>query len=113
VRQFTERSAAAAEETTKVMEQAYTTASKGVVNFNLQLIEIAQTNMNAAFDFARQLSRVKSSSELVELSTANARKQWDMLTEQTRHLTGLLQKAATDAAQPSQTGRTKPFGMGS
>jgi hypothetical protein len=61
-----EKSKTAAEQTNKVMEEAYTTASKGAVDFNLHLIEIAQANMNSAFDFARQLTRVTSPTEFFE-----------------------------------------------
>ena len=62
VREFAENGAARAKDATKVMEQTYSAASKGAVDFNLHLIEITQTNMNAAFDFARQLTRVTSPS---------------------------------------------------
>src|SRR5438445_12271632 len=44
---------ATAGETTKVMEQTYSAASKGAADFNLHLLDITQANMNAAFDFAR------------------------------------------------------------
>jgi phasin len=112
-REFTEQSAArakdmygkvqsAAKETTEIMEHTYSAASKGAVDFNLRLLEMAQENMNAAFDVARQLTRVKSPSEFFELSTAHARKQFETFTEQARHLTALAQKATTDAAQPFQ-----------
>ena len=74
VREFTEKSAAYAKdaygkaqaaggETTKVMEQTYSAASKGAADFNLRLVEIAQANMNAAFDLARQITRVTSPAE--------------------------------------------------
>jgi len=94
---------AAAGETTKVMEQTYSAASKGAADFNLHLLDIAQANMNTAFAFARQLTRVTSPSEFFELSTAQARKQVETLTKQTRDLTQLAQKVTTDAAQPFQT----------
>ena len=100
VRQFAERGSAVAEEAKKGMEQAYTTASKGAVDFSLQLIDIAQANMNAAFDFARQLSRVKSPSEFIELTTSHARKQWEMFSEQVQRLTAATQKLTTEAAEP-------------
>src|SRR5271166_2816694 len=100
VRQFAERGSAVAEEARKGIEQAYTTASKGAVDFNLQLIDIAQVNMNAAFDFARQLSRVKSPTEFFELSTAHAKKQLESFAEQTQRLTAAGQKATTEAAEP-------------
>ena len=119
-REFAEKSAerakdtygkaqAAAEETTKVMERTYSTASKGAADFNLHLLEIAQVNMNAAFDFARQLTRVKSPSEFFELSAAHARKQFETFTEQTQRLTTLAQKVTTDAAQPLQAEVAKTF----
>ena len=100
---------AAAEETTKVMERSYSTASKGAADFNLHLLEMAQANMNAAFDFARQLTRVKSPTEFIELSTAQVRKQFEMFSGQTQQLTTLAQKATTDAAQPLQAEVAKTF----
>ena len=100
---------AAAEETTKVMERTYSTASKGAADYNLHLLEIAQVNMNAAFDFARQLTRVKSPSEFFELSAAHARKQFETFTEQAQGLTTLAQKVTTDAAQPLQSEVAKTF----
>jgi hypothetical protein len=51
---------------TKAMQQTYFAASKGAADFNLHLLDIAQANMNAAFDFARQLARVTSPSEFFE-----------------------------------------------
>ena len=119
-REFAEKSAArakdtygkaqaAAEETTKVMERGYSTASKGAADFNLHLLEMAQENMNAAFDCARQLARVKSPSEFFELSTAQARKQFETFSGQTQQLTALAQKVTTDAAQPLQAEIAKTF----
>ena len=67
----------AAGEATKVMEQTYSAASKSAADFNLHLLDITQANMNAAFDFARQLTRVTSLPELFELSTVHVRKQVD------------------------------------
>src|SRR5438093_7979685 len=84
---------AAAGETTKVMQQTYSAASKGVADFNLHLIDIAQANMNAAFDFSRQLARVTSPSQFFELSTAHVRKQAERFTEQARDL-------SAEASQP-------------
>ena len=91
---------AAAGETTKVMQQTYSAASKGAVDFNLHLLDIAQANMNAAFDFARQLAHVTSPSQFIELSTAHVRKEVERFTEQTRDLTQLAQKVTAEASQP-------------
>jgi hypothetical protein len=65
----------------------------------LHLLDITQANMNAAFDFARELTHVKSLPEFFELSTAHVRKQVETLTKRTQDLTQL----ATQAAQPLQT----------
>ena len=119
-REFAEKSAArakdtygqaqaAAKETTEVMGHTYSAVSKGAADFNLHLLEIAQVNMNAAFDFARQLTRAKSPSEFFELSAAHARKQFETFTEQTQSLTTLANKATTDAAQPLQAVVAKTF----
>ena len=70
---------------------------------------MAQENMNAAFDFARQLTRVKSPSEFFELSAAHMRTQFETFTEQTKHLTTLAQRLTTDAAQPLQSEVAKKF----
>jgi phasin len=103
---------AVAGETTKVMEQTYSATSKGAADFNLHLLDMTQTNINAAFDFARQLTRVTSLPEFFELSTAHVRKQVETLTRQTQDLTHLAQKVTTQAAQPLQT-VAKTFNQGS
>jgi phasin len=100
---------AAAGEATKVMEQTYSAASKGLADFNLHLLEIAQTNVNATFELARQLTQVKSPTEFFELSAAHMRKQVETLTEQTQNVTTLAQKLATEATHPLQAGVTKAF----
>jgi hypothetical protein len=107
VRQFAERGAAAAEETQKGIEQAYTSASKGAVDFSVHLFDIAQANMNAAFDFGRRLSRVQSPSEFLELSTAHACKQWELLADQTQQLSTMAQKVTTATTQPLQASISK------
>ena len=100
---------AAAQETTKVMERTFSATTKSASDFNLHYLEIAQANMNAAFDFARQLTRVKSPSEFFELSAAHVRKQFSTFTEQATNLTTLAQKVTTDAAQPLQSEVAKTF----
>ena len=89
-------------ETTKVMEQTYSAASKGAADSNLHLLDITQANMNAAFYFALCSRDVRSLPEFFELSTAHVRKQVAASTEQTQDLTDLAQKVTTQAAQPFQ-----------
>jgi hypothetical protein len=53
----------------------------------------------AALDFARQISTAKAPSEAVELWSSQARKQFEMLTDQSKELTALGQKIATSSAE--------------
>jgi phasin len=106
---MSEKTKAAAEETTKVMEQTYSTVAKGAVDFNREWIEIVRANTNSTLDFAHQLIGVKSPSEFLELSAAHARKQFETFTEQTKHLTGLAQKVTTDAVEPLQASMKSAF----
>jgi hypothetical protein len=78
-------------------------------DLNVHFIATARANINAAFDFAQQLMAVTSPSEFFELSAAHARKQFEMLNEQIKQLSALVQKAATESAQPLQAGAMKAF----
>ena len=101
------RSKASAQETAMIVEQSYVAASKGAVEFNLKLIDIAEDNVNAGFDFVRQLPNVKSPSVFFELSAEHTRKQFERLTAQTQELTELAQKAIRETAQCLQAGVSK------
>jgi phasin len=100
---------AAAEESTAVLEDTYANAAKGVTAYNLKLIECARTNTNAAFDFVVQFIAAKSVSEAVELSTAHARKQFELAAAQGKELTALAQKAAYDTTEPLKAGVNSAF----
>jgi phasin len=102
-----ERAKAMADETNKVLEQSYSTVTKATADFNLQWIEILHAN--SAFDFCRKLVGVKSPSEFLELSSAQARKQFETFSEQAKHLAALAQKVTSDALQPLQAGATNAF----
>jgi phasin len=99
-----EKVKAAAEEATDVLEDTYTTAAKGASEYNLKVLEAARTNSNALFDFAKELLDAKSLSDVVELSTAHSRKQFEVLTAQTKELATLAQKVATETAEPIKAG---------
>jgi len=104
-----EKMKAAAEEATDVLETTYSTATKGASDYGLKVIEVARVNTNAAFDFAGELITAKSISEVIELSSAHARKHFEALTQQSRELGALAQKVATDTAEPLKSGMNKAF----
>jgi phasin len=104
-----EKMKVATEEATGLLEDSYASASKGAAEYGLKAIEIARTNTNAAFDFAREFLTVKSLSEAVELSSAQARKQFDAATAQAKELTALAQKVANATAAPIKDSVTNVF----
>ena len=104
-----EKMKAAAEEATDVLETTYSTATKGASDYGLKVIETARINTNAAFDFASELITAKTLSEVIELSSAHARKQFEALTAQSKELGALAQKVATETAEPIKNGVNKAF----
>ena len=102
-----EKMKSAAEEATGVMESTYATATKGAADYSLKVIEMARENANATFDFAAGLLGAKTFSEVIELSTTHARKQFETLGEQSKELATLAQKVATEAAEPIKEGMSK------
>ena len=104
-----EKMKAAAEEATDVLETTYSTAAKGASDYGLKVIEATRVNTNAAFDFAGELITAKSLSEMIELSSAHARKQFEAFTAQGKELGALAQKVATETAEPIKSGMNKAF----
>ena len=102
-----EKMKAAAEEATDVLETTYSTAAKGASEYGLKVIDTARINTNAAFDYAGELLAAKTLSEVIELSSAHARKQFETLTEQSKELGALAQKVATETAEPIKSGMNK------
>ena len=104
-----ERIKAVTEEATDLIEDSYATASRGAADYNLKLIEAARANTNATFDYAGRLLAVKSLSEAVELSTAHLRKQFDVLSAQSKELTALAQQVATETVEPLKESVSSAF----
>lgn len=105
---FANASTAAADAAT-LMKDSYSRTVKGAQEYNTKVIEFAQANTKAAFDFAQELVGVKSPSEFFELSTNRSRKQFETLTEQAKELAMLAQKVTLTTAEPIKAGATKAF----
>lgn len=99
-----EKLKSAAEDTTGILEDTYASATKGASDYGLKVIEIARNNANSTFDYLGKLLSVKSISEVVELSTAHARAQFETAAAQAKELTALAQKVATDTSEPMKSG---------
>jgi phasin len=96
-------------EATSLMTNSYSTAVKGVQDYNIKAIEFAQANIAAVVDFTQKLSGVKSPADFIEMSSDHSRRQFETLTEQTKELAELAQKIVLATAQPLKTDFTKAF----
>jgi phasin len=100
---------AATTEAADLIKNSYSTAVKGMQDYNNKIIEFTHANTNAAFDFVQKMSGVKSPSEFLELWTEHARKQVETLTEQSKQLAALAQKVTRTTAEPLKMGLANPF----
>jgi len=99
----------ASEEAVDLLENTYETAAKRATDYNRKLIAIVRTNTRAAFDSVHELLGAKSPSEFIELSTAQMRKQFEIVSTQNKELCALAQEMATEAAGTIKTGVSKAF----
>jgi phasin len=88
----------ASEEAIDLLENTYETAAKRATDYNHKLIEIVRTNTCAAFDNVHELLGAKSPPEFFELSSAQMRKQFEIVSGQNKELCALTQKMATEAS---------------
>src|SRR5262249_3878510 len=104
-----ERMSTSATEAANGMQHSYAVGLKGIQDYNTKWMEFAQANTRAAMEFYQKLSGSKSPSEFIELSTTNAQRHLTTLTEQTKELGELAQKATLAAVEPFKNGFTKAF----
>jgi phasin len=79
------------------------TATKSIVDYRTWMIKVAHGNAIAAFDFAQDLSKAKSVSDVMELASAHARARYDALAVQTKELSELSRTFVTEIAKPINT----------
>jgi phasin len=104
-----EKMQAATADATAVMKSSFSTAVQGAQDYQAKVMEFANSNTEAAFEFAQKMSGVKSPSEFFELSTNHSREQFETLTEQAKELATLAQKVTMATVEPIKTGATKAF----
>jgi hypothetical protein len=66
----------------------------------LKVLSATQASVNAFFEYAQDVVRAKSIPELLELSTAHTRRQYELMTEQSREIAEATQELAKEAARP-------------
>ena len=92
VRENLENGIAAAERSARGVEQGYSAATESIRDFNVRLIEMAHANATATLEFAQQISTAKGPSEAIELSSSQARKQFETLSERSKELTAFARR---------------------
>ena len=95
-----EKMKAASGEIADILREAYSTNAKGAADYGAKVIEISHANTSSAFDFLTHLTGTKSLSEVVQLSAAHSRKNFEATSAQNRELWELAQKVATESAEP-------------
>jgi len=104
---------ATAERSARAFGQSYSTAVENAREYNNKMIDMAQANIEAVFEVARQVLAAKTPSDMIELWTSHTRKQFEMLSEQTKELTALGQKMVGESAEPIARSVNQTFGKAS
>jgi hypothetical protein len=76
------------------VEEAVPTEEEGADEYRVKAFELMTANMNTTLEYAQRLAHVKTPSELVELATSQARKQFDLMVQQTSELRSIAQRLA-------------------
>jgi len=100
---------AASEQAVDLLENTYEAAAKRATDYNHKLIAIVRTNTRAAFHNVHELLGARSPTEFFELSNAQMRKQFEIVSGQNKELCALTQEMATEAAGAIKTGVSKGF----
>jgi hypothetical protein len=79
---------------TESSDGALAAAAAGTTEYSLRIMEATCINTNAMVAFAGALLRAKSLSEMVVITTAHARRQIEMVADQTKQLTSAAHKMA-------------------
>ena len=99
----------AAETANGTIEAVYTSATKGATEYGAKLLEIARTNTNSAFDLTGELLTIKSLPQALELLTSYSRKQFEVLTAQSKEVLELGKKVTTETVEPIKVASAKVF----
>jgi phasin len=109
-RETIERGVSAAEEATKGAEQSFSSSLAGMRDLNIKLIDMAHANADAVFDLAHEVASAQAPSDLAAIWSAHAKRQFEMMTKQTRELTELGQKLASRSTEPLTRSVNEAFG---
>ena len=100
----------AAEAATSVFEDSAESSRKHVVKINEKVLDAAKANTGSTFEFCKDVIAVKSLSEVMELQSDFAQKQFAAFSKQGKELQDLSSKFATEFTAPAKEAFDKVFG---
>ena len=108
-REAYERGKEQLEEAIDALERSFDAAGQGATAFNRKLIDLAQRNLNSAFDLAKKLAGAKTLGEILELQSTFIRSQFDVFANQAGEIRALTTKIAADTTEPIKHQMTRTF----
>ncbi len=90
----------ASEDATGLVEETFEKTREGAFAIGVKALDAAKTNSDASFALAREMFGAKTLSEVIELQSAFARKQFEAITAQFKELQELGEKYVVNAARP-------------
>jgi phasin len=102
-----EKMSAAAGEATHLMKDTYSTTLKGAQDYSAKVLEFAHINTTSAFEYAKQLSAVKSPTDFFTLSNNHLRQQFETLSRQAQELAAIAQKMTAATTETIKSGMHK------
>ena len=108
-REAYERGKEQLEEAIDALERSFDAAGQGATAFNRKLIDLAQRNLNSAFDLAKKLAGDKTLGEILELQSTFIRSQFDVFANQAGEIRALTTKIAADTTEPIKHQMTRTF----
>jgi phasin len=99
----------AADEATGLVEETLETAREGAYAFGAKALDAAKVNSDASFALAKDMFGAKTVSDVIELQSSFARKQFDALTSQFKEFQALTEKLMTDTTKPVAAKVEKTF----
>lgn len=100
VKENCEKMKLASGEMADVLRETCSTNAKGAADYGGKVIEISSVNTTLVFDFLTSLMDTASPSEIMTLSTAQTRKNFDVASAQNKELWDLAQKVVIETAEP-------------
>jgi phasin len=98
-----------AEGSNNAIEASFTAFSRGMSEYSAKLVSFMQANTYAGFDFAQELSGVRSWTQAVDVWGSHTRRQFDTLASQFQELADLYRKIAAESFEPLNANVSKVF----